>query len=244
MVAVSLGGLLYPFTFYPTSDLLQSFIVNDLVNLFVGPLILFASMWLTRRGKLIGLLLWPGALLYVIYNYIAYAFGTPLSMFTVAYLALVLLSSYNILDLLKSIDKKSVQERLSEGVPVRTAGWVLVMFGVLFTFRAISMIAEGSTNQTMLPMSEIGVLIADISLSILWIAGGVLLLRRRPLGHVSGLGLLFAASILFISLIMFLLLKPLLIDAPFILVDVIVVFIMGLICFIPFGLFVRKVVAS
>jgi len=244
MTAVSLGGLLCPSTFYPTDEPLQSFVANDVVNLFVGLPILLGSIWLTKRGKLVGLLFWPGALLYVIYNYIAYIFGTPFSLLTFAYLALVMLSTYNILGLLKSIDKKSVQERLSEGVPVRTAGWVLVVFGVLFTFRAISMIAEGSTNQTMLPISEIGVLIADISLSILWIAGGVLLLRRRPLGHVSGLGLLFAASILFISLIMFLLLKPLLIDAPFILVDVIVVFIMGLICFIPFGLFVRKVVAS
>ncbi|MFQ6127170.1 MAG: hypothetical protein ACE5R6_21560 [Candidatus Heimdallarchaeota archaeon] len=244
MVAVSLGGLLYPSTFYPTSDLLQSFVANDLVNLFVGPLILFGSMWLTRRGKLVGLLFWPGALLYVIYNYIAYIFGTPFSLFTFTYLVLVLLSTYNILDLLKSIDKKSVQERLSEGVPVKTSGWVLVVFGVLFTFRAIGMIAEASTNQTMLPISEIGVLIADIFMSILWIAGGVLLLRRRPLGYVGGLGLLFAASILFISLIMFLLLQPFLTDAPFVLVDIIVVFIMGLICFIPFGLFVRKVVSK
>ena len=243
MVVLSLGGLLYPSTFYPTSDLLQSFIVNDLVNLFVGPLILFVSMWLTRRGRLVGLLFWPGALLYVIYNYIAYIFGTPFSLFTFVYLALVLLSTYNILDLLKSIDKKSVRVAI-EGVPVRTAGLVLVVFGVLFTFRAIGMISEASTSQMMLPISEIGVLIADIFLSILWIAGGVLLLWRRPLGYVSGLGLLFAASSLFISLIMVLLLQPFLTDVPFVLVDVIVVFIMGLICFIPFGLFVRKVVAS
>jgi len=244
MAAVSIGGLLYPSTFYPTSDLLQSFLTNDLVTLFVGPLILLGSMWLTHRDKLVGLLCWPGALLYIIYNYIAYIFGTPFSLFTFAYLALVLLSTYNILDLLKSIDTKSVQERLSTGVPVRTAGLVLVVFGVLFTVRATGMIAEASRDQTVLPSSEIGVLIADILMSMLWIAGGVLLLRRRPLGYVSGLGLLFVASILFISLIMFLLLQPFLTDAPFVLVDVIVVFIMGLICFIPFGLLVRKVAAS
>jgi hypothetical protein len=49
---------------------------------------------------------------------------------------------------------------------------------------------------------------------------------------------------LFIGLIMFLLLQPVLTDAPFVLVDIIVVFIMGLICFIPFGLFVRGVVST
>jgi len=244
MAAVSLGGLLYPSTFYPTDELLQSFVPTDAVNLFVGLPILLGSMWLTRRGKLVGLLFWPGALLYVLYNYIAYVFGVSFSLFTFAYLALVLLSIYCILALLKSIDKKSVQKQLSDGVPVRTAGSVLVVFGLLFTFRAISMIAEAVINQTMLPISEIGVLIADIVVSIPMTASGVSLLRRSSLGYVTGLGFLFVASMSFIGLIMFLLLQPVLTDAPFVLVDTIVVFIMGLICFIPFGLFVRKVVSK
>ena len=244
MAAVSIGGLVHPSTFYPTHELLQSFVPNDVVNLIIGLPILLGSMWLARRGKLVGLLFWPGALLYILYNYIAYIFGMPFSLLSFVYLVLVLLSTYCILDLLKSIDKKSVQEQLSEGVPVRTSGWVLVVFGVLFTFRAIGMIAEGSTNQTILPISEIGVLIADIVISTLFIAGGVLLLRRSSLGYVSGLGLLFVASMLFIGLIMVLLLQPLLTDAPFVLVDIIAISIMGLICFIPFGFFVRKVVVN
>jgi hypothetical protein len=61
---------------------------------------------------------------------------------------------------------------------------------------------------------------------------------------VAGLGLLFQGSMLFIGLIIFLLLQPLLTSAPFSIVDVIVVLVMGLICFIPFGLFVRGVVAN
>lgn len=244
MTAVSLGGLLYPSTFYPTEELLQSFVANDVVNLLVGLPILLGSMWLARRSKLVGLLFWPGALLYVLYNYIAYIFGMPFSVLTFVYLVLVLLSTYCILDLLKSIDKKSVQERISEGVPARSAGGVLVVFGVLFIFRAFGMIVEASSNQTMLPSSEFGVLIADIVISMLFIAGGGLLLRRSPLGYVSGLGLLFVGSMLFIGLIMVLLLQPVLTDAPFVLVDIVVVFIMGLICFIPFGFFVREVTAS
>ena len=50
-----------------------------------------------------------------------------------------------------------------------------------------------------LEITEIGVLIADIVLSVLMIGGGVLLLRRKPLGFASALGLLFAASMLFIG---------------------------------------------
>ena len=61
---------------------------------------------------------------------------------------------------------------------------------------------------------------------------------------LAGTGLLFQASMLFIGLIMILLLQPLLTGAAFILTDIVVTFIMGLVCFIPFVLFVRGVVRS
>lgn len=244
MAGLSLGGLLYQSSLYPTGEMRQSFVANDVVNLFIGLPILLGSIWLTRRGNLVGLLFWPGALLYVLYNYIAYVFGIPFSLISWVYLALVSLSAYTIYELLKSIDKQSVQEQLSGVVPVRISGWVLVILGVAFFFRAVGMIAQASLDGTRLPVSEIGVLIADLILSMLMIIGGAWLLRRMPLGYVSGLGLLFAASTLFIGLIVFLLLQPVLTAAPFLLVDVIVVFIMGLICFVPFVLFLRGVVSK
>ncbi len=79
MTGASTAGLLYPERLYPTEDLLQSSVPNDVVNLVVGLPLLLGSMWLTRRGRLIGLLLWPGALLYMIYNTIAYVAELPTS---------------------------------------------------------------------------------------------------------------------------------------------------------------------
>jgi hypothetical protein len=75
-----------------------------------------------------------------------------------------------------------------------------------------------------------------------WVIGGALLWRRQPLGYVAGTGLLFQGSMLFVGLLTFLILQPLLTTAPFALADTIVVFCFGLICFVPFGLFVRGVV--
>jgi hypothetical protein len=244
MTAASIAGLLSPASLYPSDDLLESFMVNDVVNLFIGLPIILGAIWFTHRDRLIGLLLLPGALLYVIYNYIGYILGVPFSLITFAYLVLVILSAYILVDLLRKIDQKSVKDRLSEVVPVKLAGWILVVFGALFIFRALNIIVQAIMSQTTLPAVEIGVLVADIVLSILCILGGALLLRRSPLGFVSGLGLLFAASMLFIGLIMLLLLQPALTDAPFVLTDVITVSVMGLICFIPFGLFVRGVFSS
>lgn len=244
LAGLSLGGLLYQSRLYPTGEMRQSFVANDVVNLLIGLPILLGSMWLTRRGQLVGLLLWPGALLYVLYNYIAYVFGIPFGLFSWGYLALAGLSAYAIYEILKGLEGQSVQERLSGVVPVKISGWILIVFGVAFLFRAVGVIAQASLDGTRLPASEIGVLIADLVLSMPMVVGGAWLLRRMPLGYVSGLGLLFAASMLFIGLIVFLLLQPVLTVAPFSPVDVIVVFIMGLVCFIPFVLFLRAVVSK
>ena len=44
MVAVSIGGLLFPSEIYSTDELLQSFVANDVVNLVIGLPTLLLSM--------------------------------------------------------------------------------------------------------------------------------------------------------------------------------------------------------
>jgi len=244
MAAASIAGLLYSAVIYPTDELLQSFMPNDVVNLFIGIPILLGSIWLARRGQLIGLLFWPGALFYVLYNYIAYVFGMPSSVLFLLYLTLVTLSAYTIIGLVASIDGTAVQRRLTGVVPERAAGGVLAGLGILFSLRVVGVIVGALVSQSPVVTTELAVLVSDFMTSPAWIIGGVLLWRRKEFGYVIGLGLLFQASMLFIALIIFLLLRPLLSTVPFALADVVVVFIMGLICFIPFALFVRGVVSK
>lgn len=241
MAGVSLAGLLFPGSLYPTEELQDAFLANDVVNLCIGLPILLGSMWWARHGRLVGLLLWPGALLYILYNYVAYAIGMPFGWISLVYLALALLSAYVISYWLRAIDKVSVQQKLDGFVPVKWSGWVLVGLGSLFFLRGLSLIVQAGIDQMALPVSGLGVLVADMILSASWILGGVLLLLRKPLGFASGLGLLFSGSMLFIALIMFLLLGPLLTDAPFALADVIMVLSLGMVCFVPFFLFLRGV---
>jgi hypothetical protein len=242
MVLVSVIGLLYRDAIYPTKGLFQSFVPNDVVNLFIGVPILLGSMWLTGRGKLIGLLCWPGALLFVLYNYIAYVFAMPLNAVFLLHLTLITLSVYTAIGLVTSIDGEAVQQRLADSVPKRVAGGILTGLGILFFLRVIGVTVNAFVNQTPIAETELAVQIADFLVTPTWIIGGILLWRRKALGYVTGLGLLFQASMLFIGLIVFLLLQPFLTAAPFVLTDVIVISIMGLVCFIPFVLFVRGVV--
>ncbi len=245
LMAVSASvGFLYPATTYPTIPLRQSFMPNDVVNLFIGVPILLGSMWLARRGRLIGLLFWPGALFYALYNYIAYIFALPLNPGFVINLALVILCVYTLIGLIANIDSAIVQQRLAGTVPERAGGGVLIVFGLLFTIRVLSVLAGALVNQTPVTDIELAVLVADFMTSPALMIGGVLLWRRGAFGYVIGIGLLFQTSMLFVGLLAFMFLQPFLTSAPFVLVDVIVVFVMGLVCSIPFARFVRGVISK
>jgi hypothetical protein len=244
MTAASVAGLMYRNAFYPTDDLIQTFLPNDVVNLFIGVPILLVSMWLTRRGQLIGLLFWPGALFYVLYNYIAYLFGLPFGVGFLVYLILVTLSGYGTIELVANIDGSAVQEKLKGSVPEKVSGGILVAFGILFSLRVILVVIGALLDDAPVARTELPVLVADFIVSPAYIIGGAMLWRREALGYVSGLGLLFQVSMLFIGLVIFMLIQPLMTGASFPLVDVVVVLVMGLVCFIPFGLFVRGVVSK
>ena len=154
-LTASAVGLQYNTLLYPTKELAQTFIANDVVNLLIGLPILLGSMYLTWRGKLIGLLCWTGALFFAFYNYTAYVFAMPLNWAFLLHLTLMTLSAYAL------IDGKAVQQRLSGSVPERFAGGVLVGLGLLFLLRVIGVMVGALTNGIALVETELAVNIAD-----------------------------------------------------------------------------------
>jgi len=214
------------------------------VNIIIGLPFLIGAIWLVDRARLVGLLLWPGALLFIIYNYVAYIIGRSLDLLSPIYLALVILSVLTFFDLLHRIDGNSVKQQLSGKVSEKLAGWFLLIFGILFILRAIFEFTGAGTNPAARQMVEIGVLIADVLISVLWVVGGILLLRKIPLGYSLGLGLLSAASMLFVGLIIFLLIQPIITEAVFSPTDILVVAVMGIILSIPFFFYLRGTIKS
>ncbi len=240
----SFAAVLLPDLIYPTAELQRAFLANDFVNLFIGLPILLISMGLARRKKLIGLLFWPGALFYGLYNYLTYLFGVPFNLLYPLYLFIVTFSIYTTIGIAAAIDGEAVKARLAGHVPQRLAGGILVGFGSAFSLRVIWLMASATANQSVIAGPELGLLVADFLFSGALLLGGLLLWRRQALGYVGGTGLLFQTSMLFIGLIAILILGPLLSGDPFPLVDILVVLLMGLICSIPFILFVRGVLRS
>jgi len=240
----SITSILYPEDIYPTDEQRQSFLANDVVNLIVGLPILLGSMWLAWRGILIGLLFWPGALLFGLYNYLVYLFGMPFNTMFPIYLVIVTACIYTLIGLAVSIDGGVVRKQLIGRVPERFAGGVLFVLGALFGLRAMVVLLTALINETTLARSELALSVSDFIVSMAWVIGGALLWRRQRLGYVVGTGLLFTLSMLFIGLIALLIINPLLTGEPFVLMDVIVIFAMGLICFIPLMLFVRGIIET
>ena len=241
LVAGSGVGLLFSDQVYPTETLRRMTISNDAINLIVVLPALLVSLMGARSGRLLGLLFWPGALLAVTYNAVAYVFALPLNAAFLLALGQMVLSLYVVVGLIAAVDVVRLERRIRDGVPERVSASVLVVLGAAFLLLALGTMIQGALGLVETP-AELGVFLADSLIAPAWVVGGVLLWRGRPLGYLAGGALLFQASVLFVGVIGFTLLQPLMTDAPFVLADTLVLIGMGLVCFIPTVLFARGVV--
>ena len=239
--AVSLAGLVATAEAYPNEELIRAFLANDVVNLLVGLPILLLSLWLVRTQRLVGLLLWPGALVYTVYNYLVYVLAMPPNAAFVVHLLLVTLGWLALSAVLAAIDLRTVAALLSGRVPARLSGGVLSAFGALFALRALIALIVPMSSGVPLPNADVALNTADLLITPAWLLGGVLLWRRRALGYSAGLALLFQACMLFVGLIVVLLLQPALTGAPLALVDILVVAAMSMVAFVPFIRYLRGI---
>lgn len=240
MVVASVVGIAFQSQIYSTEGLALSFLANDVVNLVVGIPVLLVPMWLTRRGRLAGVLYWMGAYLYVAYNYLVYLFAMPLNAFYIFYPVVVGLAVLGFLRLFQRLDKETIRQKMNGKVAVRWGGGVLVLLGLGFALRAIGIVA-GSFGAGGLSREELALNLADSILSIGWIVGGIALWRRTAFGFSVGGGLLYQGSMLFVAVIMLAVLMPWMFGIPIVWVDVIVLAVMALVVVVPFGLFMHGI---
>jgi TRAP-type C4-dicarboxylate transport system permease small subunit len=160
MTVMSLAGIVFQSALYSPDELRQSFVTNDILNLAIGLPVVLGSVWFARHGKWIGLLLLPGTLFYIVYNYIAYSVAMSQTFLLLPGLCLVAVSGYAIFLTLSSMDMNSIQTMFQDKVPARFAGGVLITFGALFFVRSISQLAGLLTGQLTLEGAEFGVLVS------------------------------------------------------------------------------------
>jgi hypothetical protein len=237
MTAMSIAGLLASHGLYRTEEMRVGFVATDMVNLaLVAPLLLWGCVR-ARRGSLVGYVVWIGSLLVVNYHSIAYAVANPMMWQSVAYVTLVGLTAWALSLLIGRIDLPEIRRRLDGAVPERCTGAVLIVLGLLFLLRAGSSIIGALGAGEALPPTEC----ADFLVSLLWIIGGAILWQKKALGYILGAGLIVQASMLFGGLLLYFLVLPIVSNTPFPLEDFIVIFLMGWVCYIPLGLYIRGI---
>jgi hypothetical protein len=246
LVAIaSVAGLLYGTTLYPTEEMLLLKLPTDLFTLVVGLPLLLGSMWLARRGKLLGLLCWPGVLLYVLYIYVSYTIGVPFSVLFLVSVLLVPMSAYTLVGLVACIDAEAMHQQLAGAVPGRVAGGILVVLAILFSLMNLAGIVTALSSPTPDYLLDFPVWISDFAVvAPAWLIGGWLLWQRRALGYVAGAGLLLLGCMMLVGVIFALVFPALYTASPIDLIGIAFILVMGLICFVPFALFARGIVKS
>jgi hypothetical protein len=221
--------------------LVPGFLALDTYNLVVGLPILLASLWLAYRGSLIGLMLWPGALFYLVYTYALYLVGAPFSVLFLSYVALVAVSASTMIGIIASIDGEQVRQRLAGGVPARTSGGILIGLAVVTLAQdASGAIATALAGGAPLDPVARHVWIADLAVEVpAMLIGGVLLWQHQTLGYVAGAGLLLQFGLTPTGLAAIIALQPVLTAGPLDVGSIIGLLIFSVVCFATLAFFVR-----
>jgi hypothetical protein len=160
----------------------------------------------------------------------------------IPHIILIILSAYSIIGIIVSINSDAVSQRLSGAVPAKVTGYILTSIAVLVVVYQIVRIITLLINQTPPDNVELVQWIDDLVVgSPPLFVGGYLLLQRKALGYVAGAGLLLMCSVLFIGVIPAMVFQALSANTPIDVIGILIVLISGMVCFIPFVLFVRGI---
>jgi hypothetical protein len=235
----SITGLLFRSTIFPDKFLIFSFFLSDFFVLFIALPTLLLSIWLTFRKKMIGLLLCLGVLFFLLSNYIFYIYTKPFDYPMIGYVLIVLFSTYLIAQLLLNIDGQTVRQKLQGSFPEKFSGGILSVFGFLFLLQTLFELISAITNHIPIAESEITSHISDVVVAPALLITGIQLFRRKQLGYVAGLGLLFQMSLYILQFIINMAMNIPIYFASSGLAIYATLAIMGLSFFIPFVLFAR-----
>jgi hypothetical protein len=135
-----------------------------------------------------------------------------------------------------------VRKRFSDSSPTRLAGTILVGLTGLFIFNAVAECRIALAGRVPIGALNLMLWIADLTTAPAYLAGGILLLRRKALGYAGGAGLLLAYIMLFIGIIPVMIYPALYDGSPVEPVGIVMMLAASLICRVPLVGFLRAMV--
>jgi hypothetical protein len=121
---------------------------TDLVILAVAIPTVVVSMILTARGSLRAQLVWLGALGYILYNSVFYAYAAHFNALFLVYAATLALSFWSVVVLLMKLDVDRLRHNFTPDTPVRIIAGYLVITILLFATLWLKDIIPAVLNNT------------------------------------------------------------------------------------------------
>ena len=219
---------------YPTKELMDSFVTNDIINLVIGIPLIIASLYFALHDKKIG---FPGLIAFILLvNYTAISYGIAIHSiyaivmssitFILGFATFAITVNYGTLEELQY--SKPFKHPLIHSI-------ILIAFGFLFIIRAIISFFDASLSD-----SALGVCVADIVISLYWLFAAYRTITKETCGASYSVASYLHGGIMFVGLIFYMLIQPLLTDNPFVLTDFVVILFMSLILIIPMILQIKS----
>lgn len=125
-------GVFYPQIFTDTAMTVGNARGTDVVILFIALPTLVISMILTRWGSLRAQLVWAGAIIYLLYNAVIFAFAIAFNPLFLFYVATLSLAVWSLIVLLTQVNVESIRSHFAEKTPVRLFAGYLMAISLIF----------------------------------------------------------------------------------------------------------------
>jgi hypothetical protein len=191
LAAVAALGGMFGGIYRDNALILTAWKGNDLVTLVVAVPLLVATLVGARRGSDRALLVWLGAVGYMLYNYLFYLFGAAFNVFFLLYVLLVALSLYAFVLGLASLDAGKIGGEFRAGTPVKWISGLMLLIplimGGIELARAVGFIFTGEVPADIVQTGHPTGVVYAMDLALLMpaiVVAAVLLWQRRPWGYV------------------------------------------------------------
>ena len=194
LTSASLGGLFLPSTYVEETTIhAAQYVGNDVGNLVLIVPVLLIGAILALRGSVAARLVWMGTLVYLIYDFLGYAFGAHFNFMFLAYCSVLGLSFYALAGSFLALPFPEIARSYGPRTPRRTIAGVLLLVGVsLIIHWLVEIIPALSAGRVPQGVHDSGLLTEPVAVLDLafgapaCLIAATLMFRRKPLGFVLG----------------------------------------------------------
>jgi hypothetical protein len=190
LVIASCGGLLFPSTYSAeTPNWTAQAVGQDIFDLFlVVPFLMITVIFIRQKSRK-ALLLWSGAILYLIYSFVIYCFAVHFNNLFIVYCAILGLSFYAFMYYLVGQLRRSAADWFEETVSVKSVGYYFIVISCIFYLLWLSEIVpatiNGTTPKNIIEMGLLTNPVHALDLSVVLpgiFVTGILVLKKKTLG--------------------------------------------------------------